>query len=286
MIQFDYRNTEMLSDFLDKHSDKDQGAFDPELTWTKGTIIAWSSPQEAAHALAGAKRLASLVDDINVLEPDQLQQMLPTLPLFRFGGLHVRTTAIAWAAKIVFCLARQVMAHPNKPYLATHTRVEHVDNNNTVYTSRGPIRARRVAFCTNAWTPHVLPELKPVLKPVRNQVTSSTKSAHKLEYVVSANYGYQYLSCRPNGDLIMGGMRDIVPSKQEYEDDDSSLNTAVSQALNTFMRDVLEAPVEKEWVGVMGFTRDRLPLVGHLADISSRGVHGQYVAAGFTGHGN
>lgn len=51
----------------------------------------------------------------------------------------------------------------------------------------------------------------------------------------------------------MGGMRNIVPSKQEHEDDDSTLNMAVSHALRTFMRETIKAPnIDREWVGVMG----------------------------------
>lgn len=95
------------------------------------------------------------------------------------------------------------------------------------------------------------------------------------------------MSCRPNGDVIMGGMRDIVPNKQEHEDDDSSLNMTVSQALREFVRDTLKVPdIEREWVGVMGFTRDRLPLVGDLRYVLGpmQGKN-QYIAAGFTGHG-
>lgn len=113
----------------------------------------------------------------------------------------------------------------------------------------------------------------------------------------------------------MGGMRNIVPSKQEHEDDDSTLNTAVSHALRTFMRETIKAPnINREWIGVMGwywislikrdlntvtypsykkiflgilgFSKDRLPLVGDLRHVlgTDQGK-GQYIAAGFTGHG-
>lgn len=100
-------------------------------------------------------------------------------------------------------------------------------------------------------------------------------------------FSYQYMSFRPNGDIIMGGMRDIVPSKQEYEDDDSTMNLTVSQGLRKFMREIVHVPsVDKEWVGVMGFSRDRLPIVGNLKPVlgEKEGSH-QYIAAGFTGHG-
>lgn len=95
------------------------------------------------------------------------------------------------------------------------------------------------------------------------------------------------MSFRPNGDIIMGGMRDIVPSKQEYEDDDSTMNLTVSQGLRKFMREIVHVPsVDKEWVGVMGFSRDRLPIVGNLKPVlGDKEGSNQYIAAGFTGHG-
>jgi hypothetical protein len=38
--------------------------------------------------------------------------------------------------------------------------------------------------------------------------------------------------------------------------------------------------IEKEWIGIMGFTKDRNPLVGPLANRP-----GEFIAAGYTGHG-
>ena len=255
LVEFDYRNVDMLSAFLKKHADNDKGFFDPELTWTKGTIIAWSTAEEAEEARPSAETLCKKIDDMRIMSAEELKQ-IPGFESFQYGGLHIKTTALAWAAKIVFCLARYVSAQGGV-HIATHTKIENVEWDekhaiNTVHTSRGVIEASRVAFCTNAWTARLLEQVRDVLVPVRNQVVSVRAPADgpRLEYVMSADRGYQYMSCRPNGDYIMGGMRNVVPSKQEHEDDDSTLNTTVSDALRKFMADVVKVPsVEREWAG-------------------------------------
>ncbi|KAI9494563.1 FAD dependent oxidoreductase [Zychaea mexicana] len=291
LIDFDYRNVDMLTQFLKENADQDKGFFDPELTFTKGTIIAWSTIQEAEEGRPAAESLCKRVKDMRIISPEELKQ-IPGFESFQYGGLHIKTTAIAWAAKIVFCLARYVAKQGVR--FATHTKVDNVvwdekRSVNAIYTDKGIIEAPRVAYCTNAWTARLLEPVRNVLVPVRNQVVSvrSPAGAPRLEYVLSADRGYQYLSCRPNGDIIFGGMRNVVPGKQEYEDDDSTLNTAVSQALRKFMADVVNVPsVEREWAGVMGFTKDRMPLLGSVEHITGSSKNkGQYVAAGFTGHG-
>ncbi|KAI7850472.1 FAD dependent oxidoreductase [Circinella umbellata] len=292
LVEFDYRNVDMLSEFLKKHADNDKGFFDPELTWTKGSIIAWSTAEEAEESRSSAENLCQKIDDMRIMSPEELKQ-IPGFESFQYGGLLIKTTALVWAAKIVFCLARYVSAKGGV-HIATHTKIENVEWDekhaiNTVYTNRGVVEASRVAFCTNAWTARLFEQVRDILVPVRNQVVSVQvpPGVPRLEYVMSADRGYQYMSCRPNGDYIMGGMRNVVPSKQEHEDDDSTLNTTVSGALRKFMADVAKVPsVEHEWAGVMGFTRDRLPLIGAIEHITGSNKNkGQYLAAGFTGHG-
>lgn len=186
LVEFDYRNVDALAEFLKQHSDNDKGFFDPEITWTKGTIIAWSTAQEAEDSYPGAVALANKIQDIRVLSPEELQK-IPGLESFKHGGIHIRTTAIAWAAKIVFCLARYLQ---NKIHIATHTRVLSVEGNKVI-TSRGTIQAGRVAYCTNAWSGRLLEKVSPYIVPVRNQVVSAkaVEGRPRLEYVLSANRG-------------------------------------------------------------------------------------------------
>ena len=90
-------------------------------------------------------------------------------------------------------------------------------------------------------------------------------------------------------NYIAGGMRDITPTKEVNSDDVESLNPSVSSALREYLPKHFSSAVpvalhsiriEREWVGIMGFTPDSLPVIGPLA-----GRQRQYIAAGYTGHG-
>ncbi|KAF7732362.1 hypothetical protein EC973_005258 [Apophysomyces ossiformis] len=286
LIEFDHRNVEALKEFLKQHGDNDKGWFDPELTWQKqGMILAWASPEEATESRIGAERLAETYSEYKVLSAEEIRE-ITKLDAY-CGGLQIKTAGVVWAAKIVFCLARAVQNHAR---IVTHTHVDHVKrvgNLCQVHTSRGVIEAGRVAYCTNGWTRDLLQLFQNHLAPVRNQVLSfrASPTTPKMDFLLSANRGYQYMSQRPNGDIIMGGMRDTVGNKQQYEDDDSTINLTVSNALRQHMRDTIKVSdvPDREWTGVMGFSmRDGFPFVGELHTF---GMDRQFIAAGFTGHG-
>ncbi|KAJ3278939.1 hypothetical protein HDU79_001073 [Rhizoclosmatium sp. JEL0117] len=107
---------------------------------------------------------------------------------------------------------------------------------------------------------------------------------------MSVNDGYEYMSERPDGRVVLGGMRYLVESKDVGESDDtaSNLNQDVSTALREYMKRMINVPVkvQHEWAGIMGFTRDGFPLVGELAGIvDGCNAKGEFILAGFTGHG-
>ncbi|ORY53206.1 hypothetical protein BCR33DRAFT_761452 [Rhizoclosmatium globosum] len=74
----------------------------------------------------------------------------------------------------------------------------------------------------------------------------------------------------------------------ESDDTASNLNQDVSTALREYMKRMINVPVkvQHEWAGIMGFTRDGFPLVGELAGIvDGCNAKGEFILAGFTGHG-
>jgi glycine/D-amino acid oxidase-like deaminating enzyme len=83
-------------------------------------------------------------------------------------------------------------------------------------------------------------------------------------------------------------MRDISETKEVNSDNTSELNQKMSQKLRSYLPrhyPVLKSSVgqdfiEKEWIGIMGFTPDHQPLVGPLTHHK-----GQYILAGYSGHG-
>ncbi|KAG1681200.1 hypothetical protein FOA52_015643 [Chlamydomonas sp. UWO 241] len=170
----------------------------------------------------------------------------------------------------------------------------------TVHTARGDaITARAVVHCTNAYAGGLLPELRGSLVPVRNQVIVTSPLAPSqamLDISVYARRGYVYWSPRPDGRLVLGGFRDVVPGMEEGTADDGALDPRVSDRIRGYLPDHFPGRfgdasphVEMEWAGILGFTQDRFPLVGALPPPEKASADssrlGQFICAGFSGHG-
>ncbi|KAF8152278.1 FAD dependent oxidoreductase [Crassisporium funariophilum] len=102
--------------------------------------------------------------------------------------------------------------------------------------------------------------------------------------------------------IILGGGREFSGGTLEMGvTDDSVLNERVRRALRAFLPTLfpgqfatdgtgggsesgIKDPWEMEWTGIMGFTRSGDPFVGPI-DFEDHHLDGQYIAAGYTGHG-
>ncbi|GIL65538.1 hypothetical protein Vafri_19293 [Volvox africanus] len=155
--------------------------------------------------------------------------------------------------------------------------------------------ARRVVHCTNAYGSSLLPELRDALVPVRNHVAAThvpgaaaaaPTPAFPMDAAFFARGGYVYWSRREDGRMVVGGFRDVVPDLEWGVYDDASLHERIRQELHAYLPKRFPGVFggglnpEVEWSGILGFTRDRFPFVGPMP-----GRRGQFVAAGFSGHG-
>lgn len=120
--------------------------------------------------------------------------------------------------------------------------------------------------------------------------------------MTAADEGFNYFFQRPARTstskaaipyVIMGGGRNIAPEPFELDiADDSTLQPNVSEYLRTFLPEnfgaIYKTPadvkIDFEWSGIMGFTHSRNPYVGAV-HVQGRKIPGQYVLAGFSGHG-
>lgn len=115
------------------------------------------------------------------------------------------------------------------------------------------------------------------------------------------NEGFEYFFQRPDiskgspsvPHIILGGGRSVAPAPHELGvADDSELNPAVSRYLMNFLpkhfptlSDTRDCQtIDYHWTGIMGFTPSRNPVVGPVY-INSIRQTGQYILAGFSGHG-
>ncbi|KAL1918578.1 uncharacterized protein VTP21DRAFT_2600 [Calcarisporiella thermophila] len=151
-----------------------------------------------------------------------------------------------------------------------------------VITPRGSVLARHVVHCTNAWAGHLLPSLRPYITPTRGQVIVEYLPQQRFPYGLSFRNGNVYLQQRPfDHMIILGGGKTLDPGRGTTND--TELNPIVSR----FLRDFIPAyfpgvwPLARmEWTGIMGFTAAELPFVGPMP-----GLDGQWLGAGYTGHG-
>ncbi|KAI8198215.1 hypothetical protein KHU50_008915 [Colletotrichum sp. SAR 10_65] len=223
-----------------------------------------------------------------------------------FSGVKDATTAFAfeagsiWPYKFVMSLLSQAVSKGAQ--LHTHTPVTKVSDTQdngfwTVTTPRGAIRARTVLFASNAYTSSLLPQYKDRIIPARGicshvAVPEDTRPP-QLPSTYSLRHGpglYDYQVTRPDGSIIVGGGRtEFYPNRldQWYNIwDDSTLIEPAATYFDGYMQRNFHgwehsgAKVDKIWTGIMGYTNDQLP---HVGAVPSK--PGQYIAAGFNGHG-
>ncbi|ORY28951.1 FAD dependent oxidoreductase [Naematelia encephala] len=167
-----------------------------------------------------------------------------------------------------------------------------------VSTVRGQIKAGKVVFATNAYTSLLLPELAKMIEPCSihaSKVAQAPSEGAPLEPTMSLRFSldrfYSYAP-QPDRSAVLGIAAQLFPNKSM---DDSAPSAEVEEAIFGSILQVLPdhgyttnagIPVqghggyEYSWLGVVGMTPDRVPLVGQLP-----GKDGLFIIAGMGGHG-
>jgi gamma-glutamylputrescine oxidase len=142
--------------------------------------------------------------------------------------------------------------------------------------------AENVVIATDGYTHGLLPALDEVVRPVRGQVlVTEPVGRMRFPFPHYARHGFDYWQQTPQGNLVLGGRRD-VNLEGEYTNDEVVTDT-IQLALESFAERLIGEPptVIHRWAGIFGATSDRLPLAGPIP-----GRDGVWVAAGYSGHGN
>ncbi len=157
-----------------------------------------------------------------------------------------------------------------------------------VTTSAGTVVADQVVVALNAWTPRLLPELGPVISAVRGQLVQTAPVPFRIPQW-GLDRGLLYGGQAPDGSLLVGGLRNTVPGRDEDIELPPGGNCPaflpeladrLAAALPALLPEAAGVPVRRAWSGVMAFTPDRCPLVG-----AHPGAEGLWVMAAFNGHG-
>ncbi|TFK68906.1 FAD dependent oxidoreductase [Pluteus cervinus] len=195
--------------------------------------------------------------------------------------------------------------HTNTPVTAIYPGSNTSSRRWVLSTPRGTLRCSHVIHATNAYASHLLPQFSgPTgIIPTRGQIIAtraavSAKSLTKSSW--DGNEGFEYWFPRPvqNPDekplVILGGGRESSgPAFELYQTDDSRLHPEVGEALRGFLPGAFPGKYdegtepEMEWTGIMGYTKLGDPFVGPVlsAHGTPEGFEGQYISAGYTGHG-
>ncbi|KAL4735256.1 FAD dependent oxidoreductase-domain-containing protein [Aspergillus similis] len=223
-----------------------------------------------------------------------------------------------WPYKFVSkVFQRLVDEYPSRFYLETNTPVLSVQYRDpncrgtghaySVRTPRGTVQATHIVHATNGYAGHLLPGLRGRLYPHQGSMTvqdfGTTIPNRGGEYTWSHHHEPRYDSVSKtttlgtyylqqnarSGYMIFGGER--TTAVQSVSADDTQPVEQATQHLRCKLASLLRkeaasAHLVSEWRGVMGYTADRLPLVGPVPRaMSYRGGNGEWIAAGFNGMG-
>jgi glycine/D-amino acid oxidase-like deaminating enzyme len=207
-----------------------------------------------------------------------------------FGGTYFPVNAEFQPARFVAGLA--MLAQQAGAVFHLESPVSEIavsDDGVLLHTPGGKVHARSLVLATNAWLPELgalvgANWLSSCIIPTRGQIIATEPVSEQLfPCPCSADEGYQYWRQLPGGRLVIGGWRNRS-FDTELQTYDETPNEGVQRHLDSFVHETLNLPhvgIANRWAGIMGFTGDSLPLIGHLT-----GVPNCYIAGGYTGHGN
>ncbi|OSC96675.1 FAD dependent oxidoreductase [Trametes coccinea BRFM310] len=275
------------------------------LMFTELEIAAIKADYEAAKA-AGID-----VSKVEWLTKEQVEKEYgASYPAVRTPGYNI------WPLKLVtylYNLAKEagVNSSTSALHLHTNTPVTNISEASSsaprrwnLTTPRGSIAASYVLHATNAYASHLLPHLRGPsgIVPTRGQIIATRASVSESVLTRSAftgNEGFEYWFPRPVEPgkteplVILGGGRESTkPDFELYVADDSAVNPKAGDTLRRFLPAVFPGRYEEnrepemEWSGIMGYTKTGDPFVGPVISPANPDAYkGQYISAGFTGHG-
>ncbi|KAJ7025232.1 FAD dependent oxidoreductase, partial [Mycena alexandri] len=169
-------------------------------------------------------------------------------------------------------------------------------------TPRGAVQCSYVVHATNGYASHLLPHMAgPAgIVPVRGQVLA-VRANVPLDVLSTVSWASDqgYWFPRPISGIeeehplvILGGAREAAGPPFEMDvTDDSTVDSTVGAVLRSFLPALFPGlyepgrEPEAEWTGIMGYTALDIPFVHRPRPEPKHAYEGQFIAAGFAGHG-
>ena len=165
------------------------------------------------------------------------------------------------------------------PALALEQHAEGV----VVRTEHGEVRAMGAVVAANAYAASLAPSLEQRVVPTRGQVLCTRPIGTQIfDRPIYASHGFEYWRQLRSGEVVMGGWRNLDMEGEVglHEDTHPQIQDTMEKFLRALHPAMAELEVSHRWAGIMGFSRDSLPIVGPLP-----GWPAVFLAVGFTGHG-
>ena len=246
-----------------------------------GSVVAAASDKELVALTLHGEMLAQDGHACDILDRRAILEELSGAGAFA-GGLHNPRDNGLHPVRFVRGLQR---AAERSAATFEATTIRAIEPNGTTWkilTPSGIVRADHVVLSLNAYTALVDPTWTGVIEPVRGQVLATGPVGPRMfRHLFYANQGFEYWRQLPGGEIVLGGLRHLAVAEEVGTQD--GLHTRIQDALEGYVRDLgvpSSIPVTHRWSGIMGFTPDRLPLIGPVP-----GREGLYIAGGYSGHG-
>ncbi|KAF4438581.1 FAD dependent oxidoreductase superfamily [Fusarium acutatum] len=194
----------------------------------------------------------------------------------------------------------------NTPVLSVQAQDNALEFPYLVRTLRGSIRAKHVIHCTNGYSSHLIPGLVGHLYPLRGTMSTQKlgpnfpRAGHNMSWsqvslgTYDAKSGHIHLGLyyaqqnAKTGVMFLGGESQSLGGLLTSDDSDvaDDARQTLTSAAPKIWKDAAPAEALNIWSGIMGFTADGMPIVGKLPqNLTGRSGSGEWIAAGFNGHG-
>jgi glycine/D-amino acid oxidase-like deaminating enzyme len=224
--------------------------------------------------------------DVRLLDRREAQSLIPALSDAILGAEFAAGRGHLWPFALVHAFANAARRQGTtiRPWTAVERLARRDDRVTGVVVDGETIEADEVVLATNAYTPHLLPELPAgAIVPARGQILVTEPVAPILPHPFGTNFDKEYGRQTPDGKILCGGFRRLDEDEglgHEAERVSPPVLAGIARCLTTLFPNLAGVRVVRAWAGIMGFTADGLPLIGRMP-----GTTGLSVAAGFNGGG-
>ena len=251
-----------------------------------GSVDIAQNEEQWEYLQESVRRVEGLDVDIELIDGHQLRELIPIASDHLLGAKYSKNSGHLWPFKLVNSQAEGAREFGAEVHPWTTVKSLHTSNGTVtgVETQRGVIETDTVILASNAWTPHILPDLpEGAIVSARGQIIVTQPVAPILPVTFGTNYDKEYGRQTSTGQLICGGFRrnDVDEGLGLYTEEvqpDSMLGCA--WLLATLFPKLGRVNVVRAWAGLMGFTADGLPMIGPYEP-----AEGLYLSAGYNGGG-